>query len=152
MASDKHARAGYPPVNTSVTRMLAWVLKLKNVSAEHLLPSFNSGAIAMQYSWTKDLCNARNQGCKMIIMRTITSTTINIIMVIIVGVEGINKAWLWTNPLICGHELEHKDHGRRDNVQKRTLLHKTPMSVTMCYTIYRCAMCYIMHYIKCTTL
>ena len=52
----------------------------------------------------------------MIIMMTITTTTINIIMVIIVGVEGINKAWLWTNPLICGHGLEHKDHGRGDNV------------------------------------
>ena len=49
-------------------------------------------------------------------MTITTTTTINIIMVIIVVVEGINKAWIWTNPLICGHGLEHKDHGRRDNV------------------------------------
>ena len=44
----------------------------------------------------------------------------HVTFIIIVGVEGINKAWLWTNPLICGHGLEHKDHGRRDNVQKHT--------------------------------
>ena len=65
-------------------------------------------------------------------MMTITITTINIIMVIIVGVEGINKAWLWTNPLICGHGLEHKDHGR-ETMYKSTLavLHKPPMTDTM---------------------
>ena len=92
----------------------------------------------------------------MIIMMTITTTTINIIMVIIVGVEGINKAWLWTNPLICGHGLEHKDHGRRDNVQKHTCCftrtpndwHNVLHNVALCNVLYHVLnqmYCIVMH-------